>query len=165
MFRYGENDNEVIDITELYAGLIEEKINEDQNSSVLTATKKDIMMREFFDALDVDKNEQLADDGYRYFASYIKGTGLDRVQQMVLHMAQNIGVYMRVSGDIEYLNASMKNKLCKFYDKILTLIEKDATLKVTDDIRREYKELADVFVPNELKERISELRKGKNDLE
>ena len=157
MFRYGENDDNFIDITELYAALIEERVNE-ENSSATADYKKDIMMKDFLDALDVDKNEQLINDGYRYFASYIRGTGLDRVQQMVLHMAQNIGVYMRLSGDVEYLSVGMKNKLCKFYDKILTLIEKDATLKVTDDIRRGYKELAEVFIPNELEEKISELQ-------
>ena len=157
MFKYGEEDNDFIDITELYAAFIEERLNE-ENSSATADYKKDIMMKDFLDALDVDKNEQLVNDGYRYFASYIRGTGLDRVQQMVLHMAQNIGVYMRLSGDMEYLNAGMKDKLCKFYDKILTLIGKDATLKVTDDIRREYKELAEVFIPNELEKKISGLQ-------
>lgn len=163
--KYGESEADTIDITELYADLIQRACNPSENKSNnnVPSNLSINQGQEFRDILDLRANEKILQTGYDYFANFVTtNVKLSRVQGHLLNMARNIGKYMLLSGNREYLSPEWKERLCKLYGDVLEEQRGNKEAQVTDALRQEYQEAARKFSPKDLEKAINLLSKERN---
>lgn len=153
--QYGDNVNETISIPELYAQLIQQANNyygEQKETNTLHVNKQ---MLEFRSLLEMKNITQI---GYNSFAKKLrKDTKLTKVRKHLLNMAGDIGKYMLLSDNKDYLSNEWKIRLCRLYEDVLKVESADRNAIVTDSIQQEYNEAANKFNRDHLKKAINSL--------
>lgn len=159
-FRFGDGENDIVDITELYADFIQKStvVRDTVKSNNVVVDKN--QMVELLDALEMRNNEQR---NYIYFASFIRPDAkLQKMKTYLLNMSKNIGKYMLLSGDRGYLSEEWKKQICDLYEKVLGELQKNENGTVTDSLREQYRALAQHFKPMYLEDNIKSLLKKKD---
>ncbi|SFA98774.1 hypothetical protein [Selenomonas ruminantium] len=145
-------------IAELYSLLFQESLGRVTNVSNDTNIIYHNQMQEFRDILELRANDKILQTAYDAFANFVTtSTKLIRVQGHLLNMARDIGKYMLLSGNREYLSNEWKERLCSLYEKVLNGQQINEEAIVTEQIRQEYKNAARNFNPKNLSEAITSL--------
>ena len=148
-------DGESIDVSELYATLIQKAMEEvQQNIPNIKPTGNSI--NEFRDVLEMKGITQPIK--VEPFVAYVmKDTLLEKVRQHLMNMAKDIGIYMYLSGAREYLDEQWKNELLGLYSSIVEEISINPNQKAAGKWQKEYKRMANKFRYKELNVEINKL--------
>lgn len=157
LFKYGDTEKEVIDIAELYIELFESMKKDEWDNigvdySTPTEGLQDVV--DYLDGQNISEPYEVVEFSHEVESNI----SAEKLKENLSFMAKDIGIYLYLSNNTEYLSEEWKNNLIMLYSNIV----RDYIYRRNPDIPKEfineYNSLAEHFNYNWLRMRIDELK-------
>lgn len=160
-FRYGDGEDDIIDISELYVELFElmkkslQKFQIDSSCNPLIASEEVVELLE-------GKNLVAPYEVCEFMNKASTECTIETLKTNILAMAKDIGMYIFLSNDLDYLSKEWKDNMIQFFIALSGRNSSTGTSFASDELIKEYNSFAEHFNYNWLRMKINELKLKRN---
>ena len=157
IFRYGDGEDDFLDISELYAELFNLLKNDLQRDSIANVSKPVEGLQELLDSLE-SRNVKIPYGDFKFIRKARKNATVRSLKKNILNMAKEIGLYIYLSHDFAYLNGEWKDNIIRAYTAFSSEMFSSGNTIAPAELIKEYNALAEHFDYNWMRMRIDELK-------
>lgn len=157
IFRYGDGENDFLDVSEIYAELFNLLKNDIQRGSIANVSKPIEGLQELLDSLE-GRNVKIPYGDFKFIRKARKNATVRSLKKNILNMAKEIGLYIYLSHDFAYLNGEWKDNIIRVFIAFSGENFSSGNPIAPAELIKEYNSLAERFDYNWLRMRIDELK-------
>ena len=152
-------DDITLNIAELYSSLFHKAYEYNIQTSNENDNTLQNKVQEVRDILELREGDKILQTAFDEFSNFVTTKAkVARLEKNLMNMARDIGKYMMLTGNREYLTTEWKENICKIYGEVINRLQANKDSVVDEYLRRAYRELTRQFRPKDLREAINALQ-------